>query len=92
MEETNTILGGFDCDGGDECEGSLARSAAFVLDVKPESDVHSILPSQRSPLENNGFHVVYILSRFIHMLFLFAVVSAGLSQWVFNAYKTRETL
>ena len=48
--------------------------------------------NQRSPLENNGFHVVYILSRFIHMLFLFAVVSAGLSQWVFNAYKTRETL
>ena len=40
----------------------------------------------------NGSHVVYILSRFIHILFLFAVVSAGLSQWVFNAYKTRETL
>ena len=71
---------------------NLAELAAYVRDVKPESDVHSILPSQRSPLENNGFHVVYILSRFIHILFLFAVVSAGLSQWVFNAYKTRETL
>ena len=81
-----------DCGGGDESEWNLAKSAAIVRDAKPESDVHSILPSQRSPLQNNGFHVVYTLSRFIHILFLFAVVSAGLSQWVFNAYKTRETL
>ena len=32
-----------DCDGGDECKSNLARSAAFVLDVKPGGDVHSIL-------------------------------------------------
>ena len=28
-------------DGGDECEMNLAKSAAFVRDAKPESDVHS---------------------------------------------------
>ena len=61
MEETNTILGGFDCDGGDECKSNLAGSAAFVRDVKPGSDVHSILPNQRSPLENKVYHVVNIL-------------------------------
>ena len=31
------------CDGGDVCNWSLARSAAHVLDAKPEGDVHSIL-------------------------------------------------
>ena len=30
------------CDGGDVCNWSLARSAAHVLDAKPEGDVHSI--------------------------------------------------
>ena len=36
---------------------NLAELAAFVRDVKPESDVHSNLPSHRSPLEeNNGFN------------------------------------
>ena len=32
-----------------------AKSAAYVRDAKPEGDVHSNLPKQRSPLENNGF-------------------------------------
>ena len=35
---------------------NLAELAAYVRDVKPESDVHSSLPNQRSPLENNGFN------------------------------------
>ena len=35
------MLWRFDCDGGDECEWNLAKSAAFVRDAKPESDVHS---------------------------------------------------
>ena len=61
MEETNAIFGGFDRDGGDECKSNLARSAAFARDVKPGSDVHSILPNQRPPLENKGYHVVNIL-------------------------------
>ena len=61
MEETNAIFGGFDRDGGDECKSNLAGSAAFARDVKPGSDVHSILPNQRSPLENTGYHVVNIL-------------------------------
>ena len=61
MEETNAIFGGFDRDGGDECKSNLAGSAAFARDVKPGSDVHSILPNQRSPLENKGYHVVNIL-------------------------------
>ena len=61
MEETNTILRGFDRDGGDECESNLAGSAVFVLDVKPGGDVHSILPNQRSPLEYKVDHVVNIL-------------------------------
>ena len=34
---------------------NLAELAAYVRDVKPESDVHSNLPNHRSPLENNGF-------------------------------------
>ena len=34
---------------------NLAELAAFVRNVKPESDVHSNLPNYRSPLENNGF-------------------------------------
>ena len=29
-----------------------AKSAAYVRDAKPEGDVHSNLPKQRSPLEN----------------------------------------
>ena len=61
MEETNAIFGGFDRDGGDECKSNLAGSAAFARDVKPGSDVHSIIPNQRSPLENKGYHVVNIL-------------------------------
>ena len=61
MKETNTILGEFDCDGGDECKSNLAGSAASVRDVKPESDVHSILPNHRSPLEYKVYHVVNIL-------------------------------
>ena len=32
-----------------------AKSAAYVRDAKPEGDVHSNLPKQRSPLEDNGF-------------------------------------
>ena len=50
-----------DCGRGDECECNLAKSAANVRDAKPESDVHSIHPKQRSPLENKGFkdHKVY---------------------------------
>ena len=40
---------------------NLAELAAYVRDVKPGSDVHSILPNQRSPLENKGYHVVNIL-------------------------------
>ena len=32
-----------------------AKSAADVRDAKPEGDVHSNLPKQRSLLENNGF-------------------------------------
>ena len=35
---------------------NLAELAAYVRDVKPESDVHSNLPKQRSPLEDNGFN------------------------------------
>ena len=35
---------------------NLAELAAYVRDVKPESDVHSNLPNHRSPLENNGFN------------------------------------
>ena len=61
MEETNTIPGGFDRDGGDECKSNLAGSAAFVLDVKPGGDLHSILPNPRSPLENKVYHAVNIL-------------------------------
>ena len=34
---------------------NLAELAAYVRDVKPESDVHSNLPIYRSPLENSGF-------------------------------------
>ena len=34
---------------------NLAELAAYVRDVKPESDVHSNLPNHRSPLENSGF-------------------------------------
>ena len=30
---------------------NLAELAAYVRDVKPESDVHSNLPNHRSPLE-----------------------------------------
>ena len=41
MEGTNTMFWRTDCDGGDECGWSLAKSAAFVRDAKPESDVHS---------------------------------------------------
>ena len=37
---------------------NLAELAAYVRDVKPESDVHSNLPNHRSPLENNGFNPV----------------------------------
>ena len=47
-EGTNAMFWRFDCDGGDECEWSLAGSAAYVRDVKPESDVHSNLSKQRS--------------------------------------------
>ena len=32
---------------------NLAELAAYVRDVKPESDVHSNLPNHRSPLEKN---------------------------------------
>ena len=35
---------------------NLAELAAYVRDVKPESDVHSNLPKQKSPLEDNGFN------------------------------------
>ena len=44
VEGMNAMFWRFDCDGGDECEWSLAGSAAYVRDVKPESDVHSNLP------------------------------------------------
>ena len=37
-----------------------AKSAAYVRDAKPEGDVHSNLPKQRSPLENRDL----TLSRF----------------------------
>ena len=30
-----------------------AKSAAYVRDAKPEGDVHSNLPKQRSPLDNH---------------------------------------
>ena len=46
------MLWRFDCNGGDECEWCHAKSAAYVRDAKPEGDVHSNLPKQRSPLEN----------------------------------------
>ena len=39
-------------------QSNLAGSAAFARDVKPGSDVHSILPNQRSLLENKGYRVV----------------------------------
>ena len=35
---------------------NLAELAAYVRDVKPESDVHSNLPNHRSPPEDNGFN------------------------------------
>ena len=39
---------------------NLAELAAYVRDVKPESDVHSNFPNQRSPLEkNNGFNATF---------------------------------
>ena len=34
---------------------NLAELAAYVRDVKPESDVHSNLPNHRSPLEKQRF-------------------------------------
>ena len=34
---------------------NLAELAAYVRDVKPESDVHSNLPNHRSPLEKQWF-------------------------------------
>ena len=68
MEETNAIFGGFDRDGGDECKSNLGGSAAFARDVKPGSDVHSILPNQRSPLENKGYHIVNILQLTLYMI------------------------
>ena len=34
---------------------NLAELAAYVRDVKPESDVHSNLPNHRSPLEKKRF-------------------------------------
>ena len=34
---------------------NLAELAAYVRDVKPESDVHSNLPKQRSFLDNTVF-------------------------------------
>ena len=64
MEETNAFFGNLNAMEGTNAykfEGRLARSAAIFLDVKPESDVHSILPNQRSPLENKVYHVVNIL-------------------------------
>ena len=57
LEGINTMFWRSDCGGGDESEWNLAKSAAIVRDAKPESDVHSILPKQRSPLENTGFKV-----------------------------------
>ena len=60
------MLWRFDCNGGDECEWCHAKSAAYVRDAKPEGDVHSNLPKQRSPLDNRdltlwrfGFRVRY---------------------------------
>ena len=34
---------------------NLAELAAYVRDVKPESDVHSNLPNHQSPLEKRRF-------------------------------------
>ena len=36
---------------------NLAELAAYVRDVKPVSDVHSNLPSHRSPLEKSKEHI-----------------------------------
>ena len=38
---------------------NLAELAAYVRDVKPESDVHSNLPNHRSPLEKQWFQTQY---------------------------------
>ena len=58
LEGINTMFWRSDCGGGDESEWNLAKSAAIVRDAKPESDVHSILPKQRSPVENTGFKAI----------------------------------
>ena len=64
MEETNARFGGFDRDGGDECKSNLAGSAAFVRDVKPRGDVHSILPTHGPLWKNKVYHAVNILTKF----------------------------
>ena len=39
---------------------NLAELAAYVRDVKPESDVHSNLPSHRKTVwKNKGFNTVF---------------------------------
>ena len=48
----------------------LAELAAYVRDVKPESDVHSNLPNHRSPLEKQWFQCCR-LPVYIFVLFKF---------------------
>ena len=39
---------------------NLAELAAYVRDVKPESDVHSNLPNHRSPLEKTTVSMLHL--------------------------------
>ena len=41
---------------------NLAELAAYVRDVKPESDVHSNLPNHRSNWKNNGFNAADVFA------------------------------
>ena len=41
---------------------NLAELAAYVRDVKPESDVHSNLPNHRSPLEKQWFNAADVFA------------------------------
>ena len=56
MEGTNAMFWRFELPWRGRMLKYLAELAAYVRDVKPDSDVHSNLPKQRSPLEDNGFN------------------------------------
>ena len=51
MEGTNAMFWRFELPWRGRMLMNLAELAAYVRDVKPESDVHSNLPNHRSPLE-----------------------------------------